>query len=248
MVYRRRSLKPTTVLLAAAALLALPAPVSALPAEPAGEAGASGRWHFSYGDPSPFQLSVLFRRGPEGDTTRLLLEAASIRLELVGTQGPRGDDSEETVVDPDGGERFGRSLHFPSDRRPAGCAVVRETDGCLVFRGKLGERTVPLSGFVPGPEGDRLRAGVRGLVTERFAAKLLAVAPLFRRSIEFDRFGDDFLSLVWPVLAWKRPRETARPTRGPGCAFDASFGYPCTEGGREAERKRFSASPTRAAP
>jgi hypothetical protein len=206
---------------------------------PVNSQATAGRWHFSYGTPSPFQLSVLFRRGPEGDETRLLLAAPPGRLELVATQGPTGDDSEETIVDPDEGERFSRRLHLPSTHRPAACAAVREMDGCLVFRGRFGERTIPISGFIPGPKGDRLRVGVRALVTERLAARIASLAPLFARSVEFDRFGDDFLSLVWPKLAWKRPKETERPERGPGCAFDASFGYPCTERERDLEERRF---------
>ena len=216
-------------------------PAASVPAAPVNRQAAAGRWHFSYGAPPPFQLSILFHRGPEGDETRLLLVAPSSRLELVATQGPEGDDSEETIVDPDGGERFSRRLHLPSTRRPAACTGVREMDGCLVFTGRFGERTVPLSGFVAGPDGDCLRAGLRALVTERLAAKIASLAPLFARSVEFDRFGDDFLSLVWPKLAWKRPRETEQPERGPGCVFDASFGYPCTERERGMEQRRFSA-------
>ncbi len=164
---------------------------------------------------------------------------------MVSTQDPGGSDSEETVVDPDGGERLTRSLHFASARRPSACAGVREPDVCLLFRGKSGERVAALSSFVPGPEGDRLREGIRGLVTERFAAKLLALAPVFPRSVEFDRFGDDFLSLVWPAIAWRRPKGAEEAARAPGCEFDASFGYPCTERERESERKRLSAAPTR---
>ncbi|HEX7578456.1 MAG TPA: hypothetical protein VF580_00515 [Thermoanaerobaculia bacterium] len=248
--FGRRPLRQAALLLAAAWLLSPKAPASPDDAAPAPTASensqaTAGRWHFSYGGSSPFQLSILFRRGSEGDETRLLLAAPSGRLELTATQGPEGDDSEETIIDPNGGERFSRRLHLPSKRRPAACAGVREMDGCLVFTGRVGERTVPLSGFVVGSDGDRLRAEVRALVTERLAAKIASLAPLFARSVEFDRFGDDFLSLVWPKLAWKRPRETEQPERGPGCAFDASFGYPCTERERELEKRRFSTSPGR---
>ena len=206
---------------------------------PPGEAPPGGRWHFSYAAPSPFLISVLFRRGPSGDETRLLVSGPSGRLELLSTQRPEGDDSEETVVDPEGGERFSRRIYLSSSRRPATCAAIREVDGCLSFAGKFGEKTVPLSGFVAGPDGDRLRASVRALVSERLVARIASLAALFPRSVEFDRYGDDFLSLVWPGLAWKRPRGTERPERGPGCAFDASFGYPCGERERERERRRF---------
>jgi hypothetical protein len=233
-------------------LTAFPALLAALflaagPAGSSGEAkeGTSGRWHFSYAAAPPFRLSVLFRRGPSGDETRLLLAGEGDRLEFLGTQGPRGDDSDEAVVDPDSGERFSRALHLPGGSRPAECAAVREADGCLVFAGTRGRLAAPLSGFVPGPGGDRLRASVRALATERLAAKIASLAPLFRRSVEFDRYGDDFLALVWPELRWKRPRETERPERGPGCAFDASFGHPCTQRELEAEGRRFSASPSR---
>jgi hypothetical protein len=204
-----------------------------------------GRWHFSYAAPSPFRLSVLFRRGTSGDETRLLLAGPAARLELISSQRPEGDDSEETIVDPEGGERFLRRIHLPSSRRPGACAAIREVDGCLTFTGKFGERTVPLSGFVAGPEGDRLRASLRALVSERLATRIASLAPLFPGSVEFDRYGDDFLSLVWPTLAWKRAREREKPERGPGCSFDASFGYPCSDREREAERKRFSAAPRR---
>ena len=233
------------MLLLATLLLAPPAPGGETVAAPGGESGASGRWHFSFAAPPRFRLSVLFHRGPSGDETRLLLAGPAGRLELVGTERPEGDDSEETIVDPEGGERFSRALHLPGARRPPACAPVREADGCLVFSGREGRRTAPLSGFVPGPEGDRLRASVRGLASERLAAKIAALAPLFRRSVEFDRYGDDFLALVWPELAWRRPRETEKPERGPGCAFDVSFGHPCTEREREAEERRFSAVPSR---
>jgi hypothetical protein len=164
---------------------------------------------------------------------------------MVSTQGVQGDDSVETIVDPDGDERFSRRILLPPSRRPAACAAIRENDGCLIFTGRSGERTAPLSGFVASPDGDRLRASVRALATERLAAKIASLAPLFSRSVEFDRYGDDFLSLVWPGLAWRRPGGMERPERGPGCAFDASFGYPCTDREREAERRRFSASPRR---
>ncbi len=245
---RPRSLRPSSALFAAFALLAPLAPASTdpaavFPAAPVDHHATAGRWHFSYAGSFPFQLSILFRRGPEGDETRLFLAAPPGRLELAATQGPEGDDSEETIIDPDGGERFSRRLHFPSNHRPAVCAGVREMDGCLIFAGRFGERTIPLSGFVPGPDGDRLRAGVRALVTERLGAKIASFAPIFAMSVEFDRFGDDFLSLVWPKLSWKRPRETERPERRPGCAFDASFGYPCTERERELEKKRFNTAP-----
>ena len=204
-----------------------------------------GRWHFSYAAPLPFRISVLFRRGASGDETHLLVAGPPGRLELLSAQRPEGDDSEETILDPDGGERFSRRIHLSPSRRPVSCGAIRELDGCLVFTGKLGERTVPLSGFVAGPDGDRLRASVSALATERLAARIASFAPLFSRSAEFDRYGDDFLSLVWPLLAWKRPRATDQPKRGPGCSFDASFGYPCTDREREAEEKRFSAAPRR---
>jgi hypothetical protein len=80
-------------------------------------------------------------------------------------------------------------------------------------------------------------------VTERLASKIASLSPLFQRSVEFDRFGGDFLSLVWPGLAWRRPAETEAPGREPGCVFDASFGYPCTEKERALEQKRLTPSP-----
>jgi hypothetical protein len=241
----RRAPRSASALLIAVVLLLLGAVASTHPvaSENSQATATTGRWHFSYRSSPPFQLSILFRRDAKGDGTHILLGAASGRLELAASQGPEGDDSEETIIDPDGGERFSRRLHLPSTRRPAECAGVREMDGCLVFKGRVGERTVPLSGLVAGPDGDRLRAEVCALVTERLAGKITSLAPFFARSVEFDRFGDDFLSLVWPKLAWKRPRETEQPERGPGCAFDATFGYPCTERERELEKRRFSGSP-----
>lgn len=187
-------------------------------------------------------MSILFHRGPEGDETRLLLEAPAGRLELVSFQGAAESETEEAVVDVETGERFGRKLFLSPRGRPASCAGVREIDGCAVFEGRLGERTAPLSAFVPGSAGERWRAAIRALVTPALAKRIAALAPCLSRSVEFDRYRDDFLALVWPGLVPAREGRLEEPRRGPGCDFDATFGHPCSAAERERERRRFGSA------
>ncbi len=203
----------------------------------------TGRWHLSYAAPPPFRMSILFRRSSAGDETRLLFSSAEGRLELVSVQGPSGSDTSETILDPESGEMFGRKLFLSRLLRPAACSAVRGNDGCVVFSGSGGERTFSLSAFVPGPSGAPPRAAVRTLLTPSLAAKVRRAAAFFRRSVEFDRYGDDFLSLIWPDLIPRRGSSVEEGDRGPGCAFDATFGHPCSDAERTRDRRRFGSAP-----
>jgi hypothetical protein len=209
-----------------------------LPPDAATEQPA-GRWHFSYATPPGFRLSILFRRGETGDVTRLLLETPAGRMELTSTQGREGARSLERIVDAKTGEFLSREVYLPGVLRPAECGPIQAGDGCLVFEGPNGKAAAPLSGFVPTPEGDRLRGRVRSLTTKRWDKAISGAFPFFARSVEFDRYGDDFLFLVWPERRWKRTGRVEAGVRGPGCVFDAGFGYPCGEAEMRAEARRF---------
>lgn len=206
-----------------------------------------------------FELSVLFLRNGEGDETRLLLATGATRLELFSRQDPTGLDSLELVKDHATGETFSRRLVLPGGPRPEGCAALESTDACLVFTGKGGRLTVPLSAFAKEQAAAgsaasfgaaagmsaasfgaaAIRERLSKLVSEGLAKKLLGLAPVYSRSADFDRYRDDFLALVWPALG-KRSGAPEVASRVAGCAFDAGFGFPCSdkELARDASLKR----------
>ena len=227
---RRPGLTPA-LLLALAFDVALAGAAAGAPVE--------NRWHYVWRAGPELELSVLFRRGEEGDTTRLLVASAAGRFDLVSKQGPTGRSSEEAIVDTATGERLSRTLVLPPDRFKEGCPQAEEKDGCVVFTSRKGRVAAPLSAFVPGAGGDRLRASVRGLVSPAFAARLAELAAIFPKSADFDRYGGDFVSLAWPGLVPKRPTKVEAGEPAPGCAFEAAFGYPCGERERKWERRRF---------
>lgn len=170
---------------------------------------------------------MLFLRSGDGDETRLLVVAGASRLEFLSRQDPTGLDSLELVKDHATGETFSRRLVLPGGARPAGCAAVEGTDACLVFTGKGAPLTVPLSAFAKD-EAAGHRERLSKLVSEGLSKKLLDLAPIYSRSADFDRYRDDFLALVWPAIG-KRSGGPEVANRVPGCAFDAGFGFPCSE-------------------
>ncbi len=181
---------------------------------------------------------MLFVRNGDGDETRLLLASGASRLELLSRQDPTGLDSLELVKDHATGETFSRRLLLPGGARPAECAALESTDACLVFTGKGGRLTVPLSAFAK-EQAAALRERLSKLVSVGLSKKLLDLAPIYSRSADFDRYRDDFLALAWPALG-KRSGAPEVASRVPGCAFDAGFGFPCSEKelAREASLKR----------
>ena len=74
------------------------------------------------------------------------------------------------------------------------------------------------------------------MVSPAFLANLRGLAPALPiQDLSF--YAEDFLALLDPALA--RPPGTRAPKapRLPGCAFDATFGFPCTED--EARREEW---------
>ncbi len=72
---------------------------------------------------------------------------------------------------------------------------------------------------------------------------LLGLAPLLPTVAEFGSYRKDFLALVWPDR-FSAAQRLERGVRRPGCAFDATFGYPCAAVDWTREGKRF-AEPSR---
>lgn len=218
----------------AAAALALCVAGAEAAAPPA--AGA-GRWHFVLPGEPPFEYSVLFRRDASGDETRLLVSAGGERFDLLSRQDPSGRDTTETVTLLATGESLARRLLLPGAALPAECPPLELPDACVLLTGKGGRLALPLTAFA-GERAGATRAKARALASETMAAALRRLAAQFPRTYELDRYGDDFLSLVWPGIA---PRRTSPPPpgrRAPGCAFDAGFGHPCAPEDRRREEAR----------
>lgn len=182
-----------------------------------------GRWHHEL--PGRVRWSVLFRRTETGDETRLLVETAAGRWILLSTQPASGASTREEVSSPRLGEGVARVLsHAPLPGTPE-CARVAPPDACVVLEGSRGRLAAPLSAL-SGERSAALRAKAAAVVSPAFLADLRGLAPALPIS-DLAFYAEDFLALLDPALA--RSASTAPPNapRMPGCAFDATFGWPC---------------------
>jgi hypothetical protein len=223
-------------LLLSSALLAAPPAPAPQPSEDA----IRGRWHFVFEEPLQprFEYSLLFTRTAAGDETTLLVKTRAGRLELVSRQDASERDSTESLRDLEGNETFTRRLLFAGAPAVEGCEAVKAPDPCLVFTGSRGRLVTGLSAFT-GEGASALRQRARQLVSDALERRLRELAAVFRRSVEFEAYLDDFLGLVWPDDFKIGRAGFAKGTRTRGCAFDAEFGYPCSEKERWREGRRF---------
>lgn len=207
----------------AAVLFALP--VTPLLGDDSGVSRA--RWHFVFDGTPAFRYSVLFSRGPKGDETRLLLESAAGRYELVSTQDPSGRDSTESVRALGMEKTVVRRLVLGGPAAAA-CEGLQAADACVILSGPGGLMSVPLSTFA-GKEAAAVRMRAERIITSELRQRLEALAPLFGTTAELERYSGDFLALVWPET-FNVPRgRLTKGTRTAGCPFDASFAHPCSE-------------------
>jgi hypothetical protein len=68
---------------------------------------------------------------------------------------------------------------------------------------------------------------------------LFGLAPLLPVVAEFGSYTKDFLGLVWPER-FSASQKLVRGERKPGCAFDATFGFPCSDEEKTREARRFA--------
>lgn len=196
-------------------------------------AAAPARWHFSFGK---WRLSILFeRKQGEGDATRLLVSAPAGRFVFLSTQDPAGRDSTESIRRLPDGETLARRLVLSSFEEIPACSSVRAPDACVVFTGANGSFAAPISAFAGAPARERAAA----LVSPGLRDALFGLAPLLPAVAEFGSYAKDFLGLVWPER-FEAPQKLVRGEREPGCAFDATFGFPCSPEEKARETKRFA--------
>lgn len=197
----------------------------------------AGRWHFVLPGEPPFEYSILFRRDATGDETRLLVLAGAERFDLLSRQDPSGRDTTETITLLATGESLTRRLVLPGAPLPADCPPLEAPDACVLLAGKGGRLAVPLTSFA-GEEGPATRGRARSLVSDGMSRALRRLGAQLERTYELDRYGDDFLSLIWPGIAPRRASPPPPGRRAPGCDFDAGFGRPCTPEDRRREAAR----------
>lgn len=195
------------------------------------------RWHFDLPGTPPLAYSVHFRRGPDGDATRLLVELDGERLVLVSRQDRSGRDTTESVRRRSSGEELSRRLVLPGAPYPPECARVEPPDACLVLAGRNGRLATSLAAL-SGADAAQVRLKAQRLVSPELAASLARLAAQSPRTYELDAYGDDFLALVWPGVVPPRTEPPSPGTRGPGCLFDAAFGFPCSAAERSREEAR----------
>jgi hypothetical protein len=217
----------------AAALLA----ALLLPAFPA--TAAPARWHFAFG--KTWEISILFERGEKGDMTRLLVRAPAERFVFDSNQDPSGRDSTESIRRLTDGEPLTRRLVLSSFEEIPACSSVPAPDACVVFTGSGGSVASGLGAFA-GSRAAPLREKIAGLVSPGMRQALFALAPILPAVAEFGSYGNDFLDLVWPDRFGKR-QDLRRGERKPGCAFDATFGFACSDEEKLREAKRFAEPP-----
>ncbi len=220
-------------------LLPLLSPVPS-PSPPGRALVPRGRWHHEVERPVRLGWSILFRRTEAEDETRLLVETPSGRFVLVSAQPADGSRTREEVAVPELGETVSRVLSTRVPEGVAECAGIRAPDACLILEGNRGRLAAPLSAF-SGDEGPKLRRRAAGLVSPAFLAALKGLAPAIRIA-DLAFYSEDFLALVEPSLA-RPPGPGLSAPRLPGCAFDATFGYPCTAEERRREGWLFRARP-----
>ncbi|HVO52707.1 MAG TPA: hypothetical protein VMV60_17060 [Thermoanaerobaculia bacterium] len=197
---------------------------------------APARWHFTFGK---WSLSILFeRKAGEGDATRLLVAAPAGRFVFLSSQNPSGRDSMESIRRVTDGETLSRRLVLSSFEEIPACSPVRAPDACLVFTGAGGAVVSGLGAFA-GTQAAPLREKVAALVSPGMRDALFALAPILPAVAEFGSYGKDFLGLVWPDR-FAKPMDLRKGERRPGCAFDATFGFPCSDVEKAREAKRFA--------
>lgn len=200
-----------------------------------------GRWHHEVEGPPRLGWSVLFRRTETEDETRLLVATPSGRFVLVSTQPADETRTREEVTVPALGESVSRLL---AHRAPAGvpeCTGVNPPDACVVLEGKRGSLAAPLSAF-SGDEGPTLRRRAAGVVSPTFLEHLKGLAPALRVA-DLAFYAEDFLAFLDPAFARPKGPDLTAP-RLPGCAFDETFGFPCTADERRREEWLFRRTPT----
>ena len=168
------------------------------------------------------------------------METPAGRYVLLSTQPADGTRTREEVESPALGERVSRVLTQNGAPGIAECDRVRPPDACVVLEGARGRLAAPLSAF-SGERGSGLRQRAAGLVSPAFLRQLRGLAPALSVT-DLAFYSEDFLAFLDPALARPPGRDLVAP-RLPGCAFDATFGYPCT-----AEEKRREAWLFRPAP
>jgi hypothetical protein len=222
-------------------VLTLVGTLNDLGAAPAASAPQSvqGRWHFVVGGDPEFTYSILFSRSAAQDETRLLLRTFASRLEFVSRQNPAGSDSLESVRDVATLELLSRRLLLSGYESVAGCERVSPPDACLLFTGMNGKAAASMAEF-SGKDSAAVRGRMAGLASERLKKVLYEAAPCFGRVLEFSSYQDDFLGLIWPERFRRQAGGSlGGGTRRPGCAFDAAFGFPCSDEERRREKIRF---------
>jgi hypothetical protein len=219
----------------------VPAATAPAPASPGRALVPRGRWHHEVPGPPRIRWSVLFRRTDTGDETRLLVETPAGRWVLRSTQPAVGAGTREEVTSPDLGETVSRTLApFPPPDVPE-CEGIRPPDACAVLDGSRGRLAAPLSAF-SGKDASSLKRRAAEVVTPGFLARLKGLAPALPiADLEF--YAEDFLALLDPSLA-RPPGPALAGPRLPGCAFDTSFGFPCTADERRREEWIFRSAPT----
>ena len=200
---------------------------------------APARWHFVFG--KTWEISIFFEREEKGDTTRLLVSAPAGRFVFLSSQDPSGRDSTESIRRLPDGETLTRRLVLSSFEDISACSQVRAPDACVVFTGAGGSVASGLGAFA-GSQSAPLRERIAGLVSPGMRSALFALAPILPAVAEFGSYGNDFLGLVWPDRFGKL-QDLRKGERKPGCAFDATFGFPCSAEEKAREAKRFAEPP-----
>lgn len=204
-----------------------------------------GRWHNEAPGPPRVRWSVLFRRSDTEDETRLLVETPAGRWTLRSTQPVSGAGTREEVTLPALEETVSRTLSPTAPPGEPECSRVRPPDACLVLEGSRGRLASPLSAF-SGKDAPALRRRAARVVSPAFLARLPGLAPALPIP-DLAFYSEDFLALLDPALSRPAGPPLAGP-RLPGCAFDESFGHPCTADERRREEwlfRRPSTPPSR---
>ena len=197
---------------------------------------APARWHFSFGK---WRLSVFFEREEgKGDATRLLVLTPTGRFVFLSSQDPSGRDSTESIQRLPSGETFTRRLVLSSFEEIPSCSSVRPPDACVIFIGANGSFGAPISAFA-GSTAPPLREKAAALVSPGLRDALFGLAPLLPAVAEFGSYSKDFLGLVWPER-FSASQKLVRGERKPGCDFDATFGFPCSDEEKTREARRFA--------
>lgn len=171
-----------------------------------------------------------------GDATRLLVSAPAGRFEFLSSQDVSGRDSTESIRRLPDGETFTRRLVLSSFKEISSCSAVHPPDACVVFTGRGGSFGAPISAFA-GATAPPLREKAAALVSPGLRDALFALAPVLPAVAEFGSYSKDFLALVWPEK-FSSAQKLVRGERKPGCAFDATFGFPCSEDEKIRESRR----------